>query len=204
MKKSLLVLAAFALGVSSAAYSADKVAIERGAAKSFFCTSCHGYNGMGTVSAPTLAGQGEEALKAKLVSWKDKKGSIMGAQLAKFSQADLLDLAAYFSSLKASPRGTASFARDIQPIIKWRCLSCHSGQGEGEQKSGLNLSNYDSLMADTVQGGKLVVPGSPVSSTFFTMITRKDHLRMPYGAAPLADDEIRVIDKWIEQGAKNN
>ncbi len=204
MKKSLLLLATLVWGAVGAAQAADDAAVNRGSAKSFFCTSCHGYNGMGTKSAPALAGQHEAALNAKLTNFKKKKASIMGAQLAKFSEADLVDLAAYFSSLKKSARGSASFERDIQPIIQWRCLSCHSGEGEGEKKSGLNLSSYDALMAGTNQGGHLIVPGSTLSSTFFTMVTRKDHLRMPYGAPPLADDEIRVIDRWIEQGAKNN
>ncbi len=205
MKKSMLLMATLVLGAVGTAQASDAAAINRGSAKSFFCTSCHGYNGMGTRSAPALAGQDEAVLNAKLTNFKKKKASIMGAQLAKFSAPDdLLDLAAYFSSLKKSPRGSASFERDIQPIIEWRCVSCHSGEGEGEKKSGLNLASYKALMEGTKQGGDLIVAGSSLSSTFFTMITRRDSLRMPYGAPPLADDEVRVIDQWISQGAKNN
>lgn len=204
MKKSLLLIATLVLGAVGTAQAEDDASVNRGSAKSFFCTSCHGYNGMGTKSAPALAGQDEVVLSAKLTHRKKKKSSIMGAQLAKFSAPDLLDLAAYFSSLKEAPRGSASFERDIQPIIEWRCLACHSGEGEGEKKSGLNLASYNALMAGTKQGGDLIVAGSSLSSTFFTMITRRDSLRMPYGAPPLADDEVRVIDKWISQGAKNN
>ncbi len=71
-------------------------------------------------------------------------------------------------------------------------------------KSGLNLTSYEGLMAGTKQGGALIEPGHSTSSTFMVMITRKDYLRMPYGAAPLSDDELRVIRTWIDQGAKNN
>ena len=206
MKKMLFVLvsAVMAIGGIGTA-SADNGSASKGSAKAFYCTGCHGYNGMGSnKDAPALAGRNFEELHGKLVAFKKKKTSIMGLQLAKFSQADLKDLAAYFSSLKKSSRGEASYARDIEPIIQWRCVSCHTAGGEGSEKSGLNLTSYDALMEGTSQGGNLIVPGSPTTSSFMVMVTRKDHLRMPFGAPPLSDDEVRVIRNWIDQGAKNN
>lgn len=206
MKRVLFVLVASLVAMAGmTTASADSGSTNKGGAKAFYCTGCHGYNGMGSnKDAPALAGRNFEELHGKLVAFKKKKTSIMGLQLAKFSQTDLKDLAAYFSSLKASPRGEASYARDIEPIIQWRCVSCHTSGGEGSDKSGLILTSYDALMAGTTQGGNLIVPGSPTSSSFMVMVTRKDHLRMPFGAPPLADDEVRVIKAWIEQGAKNN
>lgn len=201
----LFVLVAALTGMTGmTTVSADTGSAHKGAAKAFYCTGCHGYNGMGTNSLTELAGRDGAELLGKLEGFKKKKTSIMGLQLAKFSNEDLKDLAAYFASLKKSPRGEASYARDIEPVIQWRCVSCHTTGGEGSDKSGLNLTSYDALMAGTTQGGNLIVPGSPTSSSFMVMVTRKDHLRMPFGAPPLSDDEVRVIRNWIEQGAKNN
>ena len=199
----VLVTTLMALG-GMTTVSADTGSIQKGSAKAFYCTGCHGYNGMGSNSVTELAGRDAAELLAKLESFKKKKSSIMGLQLAKFNDGDLEDLAAYFASLKKSARGEASYARDIEPVIQWRCIACHAACGEGSDKSGLNLTSYDALMAGTSQGGDLIVPGSPTTSSFMVMVTRKDHLRMPFGAPPLSDDEVRVIRAWIEQGAKNN
>lgn len=204
MKRTLLILLAL-FGVNGIATAVeDEGSIQRGQAKAFYCTGCHGYNGMGVGAAPPLAGQDKADLLAKLKAFKQKKSSLMGLQLARFEENDLKDLAAYFSSLKSTPPGQASYERDIEPIIQWRCITCHSAGGEGARKSGLDLSSYEALMAGTREGGELIVPGSPETSSFMVMVTRKDHLRMPFGAPPLADDEIRVLRTWIEQGAKNN
>lgn len=205
MRTTLLILLTALFGGNGIATAAeDEGSIQRGQAKAFYCTGCHGYNGMGTAAAPPLAGKDEAELRSRLISFKQKKSSIMGLQLARFNETDLKDLAAYFASLKSTPTGRASYERDIEPIIQWRCITCHSAGGEGARKSGLDLSSYKALMQGTREGGELIVPGSPETSSFMVMVTRKDHLRMPFGASPLADDEIRVLRTWIEQGAKNN
>lgn len=203
MKKTLYMLAGCLLAMNGA-MAADLASIERGGAKSWFCTGCHGYNGMGTHSLAGLAGRDAETMQAQLFKYKKERRSIMGSLLDKYSEDDLTDLANYFASLKATDNGMASFERDITPILEWRCQSCHSEKGEGASKSGLNLASYQGLMQGTHQGGDLINPGSAASSTFFVMLTRKDHLRMPYGAPPLSDDELRVVKAWIEQGAKDN
>ncbi len=206
MKKSLLLcLALMAAGAQGAAQASDdSMSILRGSAKAFFCTDCHGYNGMGTATAPGIAGMDRDEMLAKLKEYKRKPGSIKGRVMAKFDDKDLADLAAYFSSLKKTADGEASYERDIQPIIATRCLSCHMEEGEGADKSGLDMRSYEGLMKGTKQGGALIVPGSPETSTFMLMLTRQDHLRMPYGQSPLSHDEIRAIRTWIAQGAKNN
>lgn len=107
--------------------------MDRGAAKAFFCTGCHGYNGMGGPSAPELAGKSVAELSAMVKRYQQQKGSLMGSVVAKFSEGDLTDLSAYFASLKKSAKGEASFARDIHPIIAWRCISCHTPEGDGQE-----------------------------------------------------------------------
>ncbi len=205
MKKTLLLAASLLTGFSGVATaSSDAAKIQRGAAKAFYCTGCHGYNGMGTRGAPALAGRDATELTNRLIQFKKTKSKLKANLLTRFSEDDMAEIGAYFASLKKTARDEASYERDIAPILSIRCVECHSGEGEGAYTSGLNLSNYTSLMNGTKEGGQLIVPDSAMNSSFMIMLTRKDHLRMPYGKSALSDDEIRVIRKWIDQGAKNN
>ncbi len=209
MKKSLLLAASLIFSVNDVATASttntdDTSKILRGSAKAFYCTGCHGYNGMGTKGAPELAGQSADEITNKLIHFKKTKSKLKFNLLSRFTEDDMAEVGAYFASLKKTARDEASFERDVNPILTQRCVECHSGQGEGAHTSGLSLSSHDALMAGTKEGGQLIVPGSAMTSSFMVMLTRKDHLRMPFGKSPLSDDEIRVIRKWIDQGAKNN
>lgn len=206
MKKSLLLAASLLIGLNgiAAASSSDSIKIQRGSAKAFYCTGCHGYNGMGTKGASELAGRDAEELTNKLLKFKKTKSKLKFNLLSRFSNEDMAEVAAYFASLKKTARDEVSFERDITPILSMRCVECHSGEAEGAHSSGLNLTNHGSLMSGTKEGGQLIIPGSAMTSSFMVMLTRKDHLRMPFGKSPLSDDEVRVIRKWIDQGAKNN
>ncbi|MCF6236655.1 MAG: hypothetical protein L3J70_09845 [Gammaproteobacteria bacterium] len=204
MKISILLFVTLFFGLSGFAIAADDGAIKRGAAKAFYCTDCHGYNGMGTTTNSELAGLNSAALEKILLTSKKGKSSMKQGLLKNFSDSDIHEIAAYFGSLKKTGRGEVSYARDIGPIISIRCAECHSSEGEGKHVSGLDMTHYDGLMKGTQEGGKMITPGSAINSSFMVMVTRKDHLRMPYGKSPLSDDEVRVISKWINQGAKNN
>jgi hypothetical protein len=50
-----------------------------------------------------------------------------------------------------------SFAEDILPIFKGRCVGCHQAGSEGYEKSGLDLTSYEGLMKGT-KFGAMVVP----------------------------------------------
>ncbi|OGT19546.1 MAG: hypothetical protein A2V90_01385 [Gammaproteobacteria bacterium RBG_16_57_12] len=99
-----------------------------------------------------------------------------------------------------------SFNTDIKPIFDAKCIECHKAGGVGEEKSGLNLESYDSLMKGT-RFGKVIDPGHSVSSTLVILIgDRADpSIRMPHGDREKLDDaQIALIKQWIDQGAKNN
>ena len=107
-----------------------------------------------------------------------------------------------------------SYRRDIQPVLVANCLACHNGKGEGSLASGLNLETYDSLMKGT-KFGSVVVPGSALSSTFYRVLTHEvdPKIRMPPHEKEslakgrgemLTDEQIKDVELWIDQGAKNN
>ena|SRR3972149_3197456 len=98
-----------------------------------------------------------------------------------------------------------SFKQDVYPILSENCLSCHKPGTEGYIKSGLGMENYDAVMKGT-KFGPVIIAGSHISSTLVLLLERKGHpsINMPKDKAPLADSQIEVIRKWIDQGAKNN
>ena len=53
-----------------------------------------------------------------------------------------------------------SFAEDVLPIFKSRCVSCHQSGGAGYEKSGLDLTSYEGLMKGTKFGAMVAPPGS--------------------------------------------
>lgn len=99
MKKLSLAIAATAL-ISSTAFAGD---IAAGKAKSMMCAACHGAEGVSQVPMyPNLAGQKEAYLAKQMKDFKagTRKDPVMGAMAAGLSDADIANLAAYYSSLK--------------------------------------------------------------------------------------------------------
>ncbi|MBW8307710.1 MAG: cytochrome c [Thiobacillus sp.] len=101
MKKTLFILAAVVLGASLPVHA--KGNYEAGKAKSTTCAACHGEDGNSTVpSFPKLAGQNRDYLYQALKHYKSGKRNnpLMAGQVETLSDADMLDLALYFSKQK--------------------------------------------------------------------------------------------------------
>jgi hypothetical protein len=98
-----------------------------------------------------------------------------------------------------------SFHQDILPLLKWRCAGCHEGNGEGVQKSGLDLSSYAGVMKGT-KFGRMVIAGDPDSSNLMMLLDWKvaPEIRMPHGQKQLSSCDRNSIRSWIRQGAKDN
>jgi mono/diheme cytochrome c family protein len=109
--------------------------------------------------------------------------------------------------------GTAgtSLKNDVQPIFNANCVVCHQG---GAPPGGLSLepavAYKDLVNAPSTEAPlKLVVPGAPGESYLLNKL-RGTQLqvggsgsRMPYGATPLPDSQINLIEQWITAGAPN-
>jgi hypothetical protein len=90
------------------------------------------------------------------------------------------------------------------------CVTCHGG---ARPASGLDLSGnaYAALVnvpSREKPGQMLVEPGDADSSYLYQKLegtTGIVGLRMPRNGPPyLTDGQIQVIERWIEEGAKNN
>jgi WD40 repeat protein len=94
---------------------------------------------------------------------------------------------------------TVSYAKEVEPILFKRCISCHSGS---VKKSNLDLASYNSL----IKGGKRgspIVPGKSADSKLvqFCGKTKKPYMP-PKDEDPLDPEELALIKLWIDQGAK--
>lgn len=91
----------------------------------------------------------------------------------------------------------------VAPIFAARCAKCHAEKGlMGPAPEGYLLTSHESTLstADRVR----VVPGHPGASELVRRIRGQAHPRMPFDGPPyLAEEEIRLIEDWIAQGAKS-
>ena len=103
----------------------------------------------------------------------------------------------------ASPK--YSFAEDVMPIFKGRCVQCHASGAEGTEKSGLDLTTYEGVMKGT-KFGPMVIPGDAQGSNLVRLLDWRasPELRMPHGKKKLSTCDRDAIRGWISEGAKNN
>lgn len=88
------------------------------------------------------------------------------------------------------------FARDVQPILKAHCYSCH---GPKKQNNGLRLDRR----RDAMRGGTIpvIAPGNSAASwLYLALVEEKPEDRMPPDGT-MSAEEIKVIKTWIDQGA---
>jgi len=99
MKKLTIAIAATIM-MASPAFAGD---VEAGKAKSMMCSACHGAAGVSAIPMyPNLAGQKEMYLAKQLKDFKSGKRNdpTMKGMVAALNDADIANLAAYYSSLK--------------------------------------------------------------------------------------------------------
>ena len=89
------------------------------------------------------------------------------------------------------------FVNDIMPLISSNCTmsGCHDNITHAD---GVNLTTYNKIMG-------YVRPGDAANSKLYKVIIKTDGDRMPPAPmAPMTTAQKALIQKWINQGAKNN
>jgi cytochrome c553 len=79
--------------------------VKAGRAKAMMCQACHGLDGLSKVpEAPNIAGQTEPYIVAQLQAFKTgaRKNDAMSVVAPSLSDADIENLAAYFSAIEIS------------------------------------------------------------------------------------------------------
>jgi hypothetical protein len=89
------------------------------------------------------------------------------------------------------------YSRDVHPIFRQHCWSCHSGD---KPEGNLRLDAEASLRrgGDT---GPFVMPGKPDASLLIEQVAG-DEPAMPPERPPLGSEQIAVLRRWIAAGAK--
>ena len=111
--------------------------------------------------------------------------------------AGLHPLTAQNATLPPPAKTAVDFARDIEPIFKDQCYSCH---GADQQMSGLRLDQA----ADALRGGysgAVIVPGDSANSRLIKLVAGGDKVVMPMGGDPLSPEQVGLLRAWIDQGA---
>jgi mono/diheme cytochrome c family protein len=134
---------------------------------------------------------------------KGKSLKVVAVSLAAAAVVGLGIVPAVQEACAASPK--YSFAEDVMPIFKGRCVECHASGGQGTEKSGLDLSTYEGVMKGT-KFGPMVVPGDAQSSNLMRLLDWRvsAEIRMPHGKKKLSTCDRDAIRGWINEGAKNN
>lgn len=92
------------------------------------------------------------------------------------------------------------FESQIAPILEERCWACH---GEDEQESGLRLDLRPHMLKGGDSGIPAVVPGNPTKSYLLEVINHVDKdMAMPPDEDKLPEEEIRLVTRWVKEGAK--
>ena len=94
------------------------------------------------------------------------------------------------------PPNTVDFARDVQPILRQHCYSCH---GPSTQQNGFRLDRR----SDAMRGGSMAMIGpgnSEGSRLYLRLIGNSFGTQMPPTGA-LTPAQITTIKNWIDLGA---
>ena len=111
--------------------------------------------------------------------------------------ARMLCCAAFFAGVSsAQTPAKVDFARDVLPLLRQNCISCH---GPAQQTNGLRLDRKSSVMQ---LGLRRVVPGSSENSFLYHRLVGTEYgMQMPPTGA-LRPGEIQIFKMWIDQGAE--
>ncbi len=103
----------------------------------------------------------------------------------------------HISVSEAAPETSrVSFARDVWPVLRANCVSCHR---PGKLKGKLDLTT----MAALTRGGKhgaIIKHGMPADSPLVTSVSGTEP-DMPPEGEPLTEAESAIFSRWVAEGA---
>jgi len=91
------------------------------------------------------------------------------------------------------------FERDVQPILKKSCNGCH---GAAQQLGGLRLDAKTTTFTGGVSGPSVKPSHATESPLYIRVAGLGDQARMPMGGKPLPAEQVAILKRWIDEGAK--
>jgi len=90
------------------------------------------------------------------------------------------------------------FVRDVQPILKASCYDCHSGE---TAEGGVRWDRKSAFVGGD-SGELSVVPGKPHEGSLLPRVRGEEDIMPPEDEGePLTEEQISILERWIEQGA---
>ena len=168
------------------------------------CANCHGQTGEGGPLGPPLKGTDFQTRYASDQAIFDtiSQGHPATAMIAwgeVLTSQQIEDLVLHIRGLPAGTAAPAevalSYSREIAPIFKTRCATCHGSMG------GWDSSSYSAVMTSG-ERAPVIVPGDVDASLLALMIQGdpKGGMQMPPGGG-LLPLEVQTILDWIAAGA---
>src|SRR5215472_6318700 len=103
------------------------------------------------------------------------------------------------AGVQAQTAGKVDFARDIQPLFRDHCYSCH---GPTVQTNNFRLDRRRDSMPNRVgANGARIIPGHAANSRVYLRIIGQAGLQMP-PTGPLTTEQIALVKTWIDEGAE--
>ena len=128
-----------------------------------------------------------------------KRCSTSSMRLTPTFSAGLLLLAQVAFSTEGRA-AAVDYLREVKPLLAEQCYKCH---GAAQQKADLRLDTAALALKGGVNGASLK-PGQSAGSLLIQAVkgTHDTIARMPYKKPPLNDQQIALLAKWIDEGAK--
>lgn len=104
------------------------------------------------------------------------------------------------AALAQGPKGPVSFINDVAPILQKNCFACHDSK---KKKGKLEMTTWEALRKGGSQDDP-IVPGKSKESLLVNVLISSGKDRMPPQDAgdALKKEQIAIIAKWIDEGAK--
>lgn len=96
-----------------------------------------------------------------------------------------------------------SYYKDVRPIFAVSCQGCHQ---PAMRKGGYVMTSHAALFKQSDKERTGIVAGKPGESQVIAEITPRNGKppKMPKEKPPLSEYEVKLIARWIEQGAKDD
>ena len=104
------------------------------------------------------------------------------------------------ASTEAKEAENVSYFRDIWPILQRRCQGCHQ---PSVKQGNLDLTQYQTFRNGGKSGPAFVAQDSG-NSLVLALVSGKREPRMPLGQPPLDPDQIKLFQRWIDSGARDD
>jgi hypothetical protein len=101
---------------------------------------------------------------------------------------------------RVNKKPAIDFNSQVKPIFNKKCIACHGGV---KQQANYSLLFREEALQKAKSGKYAIIPGNAAGSELIKRIKQKDaEERMPYQHEALSQQEIAILEQWINEGAK--